>query len=330
MKRILIIQTAFVGDVILATSLVESLNERFPNYSIDFLVKKGNETLLQNNPKLNLVLLFDKSNKLKSLFELIKKVRSERYDVIINLHRYTSSGLISFFSRATQKFGFSNNPFSFCYTNSFPHEIGAGKHEVERNLQLISSLGEFSLMKPKLYLSSSDEDNVLSYKTRTYVCLAPASVWFTKQMPESKWIELIQILKNGGFHIYLLGGADDYDLCERIKKRSENELIENLAGKLSLLESAALMRDAKWNFVNDSGPLHLASSVNARVIAFFCSTSPDFGFGPLSDVTQIIEVKNLPCKPCGLHGHKQCPKAHFDCGNLIDLSQLELAESNGG
>lgn len=329
MKKFLIIQTAFVGDVILATSLVESLHQKNPAFEIDLLIKKSNETLLQNNPKINRILIFDKSNKLKSLFELIKKVRSERYDVIINLHRFTSSGIISFFSGATQKFGFSNNPFSFCYTNSVPHEVSNGKHEVERNLQLISSLGEFSIMKPKLYLSSTDEDNVLRYKIRTYVCLAPASVWFTKQMPEIKWIELIQIIKNSGFHIYLLGGVGDYDLCERIKERSENELIENLAGKLSLLESAALMRDAKWNFVNDSGPLHLASSVNARVIAFFCSTSPDFGFGPLSDVSQIIEVKNLACKPCGLHGHKQCPKAHFYCGHLIDLSQLELAESNG-
>jgi len=323
-KKFLIIQTAFIGDVILATPLIENLIEKFPDSKIDFLLKKGNESLLFNNPGLNQVFVFDKSKKIKSLTGIIKKIRLQNYDAVFNLHRFASSGIITLLSGAKQKFGFNKNPFSFLYTKSFPHEIGNGVHEVERNLQVISSFGKFSKSHPKLYPSPEDEENVSRFKGVTYVCMAPSSVWYTKQMPENKWTELIHIIKNDVERIYLIGGPADFDLCERIKNKCQVFSIYNLAGKLNFLESAGLMRDAKMNFVNDSGPLHFASAVNASVTAFFCSTIPAFGFGPLSDKSEVIEVKNLSCKPCGLHGHNICPKVHFDCGNLLDLSKIKL------
>jgi ADP-heptose:LPS heptosyltransferase len=323
-KKFLIIQTAFIGDVILATPLIENLIEKFPDSKIDFLLKKGNESLLFNNPGLNQVFVFDKSKKIKSLTGIIKKIRLQNYDAVFNLHRFASSGIITLLSGAKQKFGFNKNPFSFLYTKSFPHEIGSGVHEVERNLQVISSFGKFSKSHPKLYPSPEDEENVSRFKGVTYVCMAPSSVWYTKQMPENKWTELIHIIKNDVERIYLIGGPADFDLCERIKNKCQVFSIYNLAGKLNFLESAGLMRDAKMNFVNDSGPLHFASAVNASVTAFFCSTIPAFGFGPLSDKSEVIEVKNLSCKPCGLHGHNICPKGHFDCGNLLDLSKIKL------
>jgi heptosyltransferase-2 len=93
----------------------------------------------------------------------------------------------------------------------------------------------------------------------------------------------------------------------------------NLAGKLSLLASAALMENAAMCYVNDSAPLHLASAVNAPTCAVFCSTVPDFGFGPLSDVRQVIQIREeLACRPCGLHGFNHCPKGHFRCAEDID------------
>ncbi len=321
MKKFLIIQTAFLGDVILATPLIENLAEKFPDAKIDFLLKKGNESLLQNHPKLNEILIFDKSSKLKSILGLTKKIRSKHYDAIFNLHRFASTGIITFLSGALQKYGFIKNPFSFCYTKSFEHQIGSGIHEVTRNLSLISEIVSFLKLKPKLYPSSIDIKSVEHLKSQEYVCMAPASVWYTKQMPEQKWVELILTMKK---QIYLIGGPTDFDLCERIKRKSNLEKIENLAGKLSFMQSAALMYDAKMNFVNDSGPLHIASAVNAPVTAFFCSTTPDFGFGPLSDQSNVIEVENLSCKPCGLHGHKECPKGHFECGNRLDLSKVKL------
>jgi heptosyltransferase-2 len=319
MQKILIIQTAFIGDVILATPLIGNLKTQFPDAKIDFLVKNGNQSLLRNDPNLNEILVFDKKKKVASLLELLIKIRAKKYDIVINLHRFASSGILTFLSGAKQKLGFKKNPFSFAYTQSFPHEIGNGKHEVDRNLELIKHLTSSLNRQPKLYPSIEDFEAVKTYQIENYYCLAPASVWFTKQAPKEIWLKLIAKLTVENSTIYLLGGPDDRGLCEEIKAKTNSEKVINLAGKLSLMQSAALMKNARRNFVNDSGPLHLASAINAPVTAFFCSTSPLFGFGPLSDDSEIIEVENLACRPCGLHGHKECPKGNFRCGNELKI-----------
>lgn len=317
MQKILIIQTAFIGDVILATPLIGNLKSQFPDAKIDFLVKNGNQTLLKNDPNLNEILVFDKKKKVASLIVLLKNIRTNKYDLIINLHRFASSGMLTFLSGAKQKLGFKKNPFSFAYTKSFSHEIGNGKHEVDRNLELIKHLSSNFKRQPKLYPSSEDFEAIQTYQTENYYCLAPASVWFTKQAPKEIWLNLIAKLTRENATIYLLGGPDDFELCDEIKAKTNTEKVINLAGKLSLMQSAALIKNAKRNFVNDSGPLHLASAMNAPVTAFFCSTTPLFGFGPLSDDSEIIEVENLSCRPCGLHGHNECPKGNFRCGNEL-------------
>ena len=322
MKKFLIIQTAFIGDVILATPLIENLISCFPDSKIDFLLKKGNEALLEGHPDLNKVLIFDKKNKFKSFLNIINQARKEKYDAVFNLHRFASSGIITFLSGAKKKYGFDKNPFSFFYSLSFKHQIGDGTHEVERNLQVISEVCSSNFVRPKLFPSQADFEFVSKYKQNEFICFAPASVWFTKQMPIDKWIELLKIQNQQGRSLYLLGGPNDKQLCDEIILKSKVNSVLNLAGKLSFMQSAALMKDAKMNFVNDSGPLHFASAMNAPVVAFFCSTVPDFGFGPLSEQRQILQVEKLDCRPCGLHGHKSCPKQHFNCGNKLDLNKL--------
>ena len=317
MKRILIIQTAFLGDVILATPVVSELNRVFPEAKIDFLLKKGNESLVAGNPKINEVITFDKSSgKWKSILRLIKQCRASNYDLVINLHRFASSGMIAGFSKGKKRYGFKKNPFSFKYTKSFEHSIGDGTHEVERNLKLVSEFGCLPKTRPELFPSENEVASIQPYINQEYYCLAPASVWFTKQLPKEKWLELIEKIGSNKT-IYLLGGKDDFELCESILNGASTESLINLSGKLNLLESAALIQKSTRTYVNDSGPLHLASAVNAPVTAFFCSTVPDFGFGPLSDDSEIKEVKDLECRPCGLHGYKSCPKGHFDCGKKI-------------
>lgn len=320
-KRILFIQTAFLGDVILATAAIAEAKRLFPDSEIDVVVKKGNESLLENNPKINQVIVFDKANgKFKEIFRLRKIFSTRHYDIVFNFHRFGSSGILTLLSGAKKKYGFRKNPFSFAFTKRFEHEIGNGTHEVARNLQLLKEFGARSLVRPELHPSDSAWKKTRPFKSNPYYCLAPASVWFTKQLPEHKWIELIHRL--GATHtIYLIGAPGDHALCERIKEASQQDNVVNLAGRLNLLDSAALMKDAVRNFVNDSGPLHIASAMNAPVTAFFCSTVPEFGFGPLSEDRVILEVQGLDCRPCGLHGHKACPQGHFKCGE-IDLATI--------
>lgn len=319
MKRFLIIQTAFLGDVILCTPVIAELKRIYPDASIDVVVRKGNESLLQNNPHINQVIVWNKKEgKYKSLLTTIKQLRQTEYDEIINLQRFASAGLMCLRAKAKSKVGFTKNSFGFIYSKKVPHTIGDGRHEVERNLSTVAHHGANKLVRPELYPSNEDYSFVENWKETDYFCLAPASVWETKKLPFSKWIEIIEQLKGKG-NIYLIGGPDDIELCEKMKKRV-NGVVTNLAGKLNLLQSAALMKDAQMNYVNDSGPLHLASAMNAPTKAFFCSTIPNFGFGPLSDNSKVIEVNyDLECRPCGLHGFHTCPKGHFKCGKDIEI-----------
>lgn len=321
--RFLIIQTAFIGDVILATSLVEKLRAHFPDATIDFLLRKGNEGLLKNHPHLNEVLIWDKKNgKYRDLMRLLRLVRARRYDKIINLQRFGATGLLTALSGATETVGFSKNPFSRFFTHRIEHHIAPGIHEVDRNTQLVSWFTSRTSFKPKLYPSSVDFEQVKPYQAGPYICLAPTSVWFTKQYPEARWISFLQRLPSD-LTVYMLGAPPDSDAIERIRKGANRENVINLAGKLSLLASAALMKGARMNFVNDSAPLHLASAVNAPTTAIFCSTVPQFGFGPLADVSYVVELEEmLECRPCGLHGRKKCPLGHFYCAYGIRTEQL--------
>ncbi len=322
MKKILIIQTAFIGDVILATPLIEKLKRYFPETPIDFLLRKGNEGLLREHPKLNEVLIWDKKkSKYNALAKLARLVRTNNYDLLVNLQRFASSGLITTSSGAAMKVGFSKNPFSFAFTHKFPHLVGQGIHEVHRNLSLIAHITDNEFQKPVLYPTRDDYNKIKPYKLGPYITISPASVWFTKQWPIEKWVELIDKIKQD-WKVYLLGGPDDLELCHRLKEKSTHDVMV-LAGELNFLQSAALMETARMNYMNDSAPMHMASAVNAPITAVYCSTIPEFGFGPLSDESHTIQNQELlPCRPCGLHGKKSCPKGHFKCALSIDVSQM--------
>ncbi len=310
MKKVLIIQTAFIGDVILATPLIEVLKNE-PNIQIDFLLRAGNESLLSTNPHVRNVLIWNKkTSKYKGLLLLIKKIRKEKYDVIYNCQRFLSSGLVTAFSNAKIKIGFDKNPLSFLFTKKIKHIID-GRHEVQRNLALIDDTITI-MQQPKLYLKEKQLQHIPHGK---YVCMAPASVWKTKALPINKWIALCDKQKPD-ISIYLLGAKNDVTLCKKIQKESKHSNIIIKAGELDLLSSAAIMSKAEMNYVNDSAPLHLASAMNAPCTAFFCSTLSSFGFYPLSQNSQIKEVNGLACRPCGLHGFKECPKGHFKCGDI--------------
>lgn len=321
MNKILIIQTAFIGDVILATPVISALREKHPEAEISILVRRGNESLLVNHPELREVLVWDKGKaKYSNLLRLIRMVRSRNYDAVYNLHRFATSGMVTFYSKARLKFGFSKNPFAFCYTSSKTHRIGDGTHEIQRNLSLVEENPK--IRRPELYPGPDDEAAVESYVTDSYVCIAPASVWNTKQFHLQGWIDLIKALPDDE-KVYLLGAPDDAGYCESILRECDRSNLEVLAGKISVLQSAALMKRAKMNYVNDSAPLHLASAMNAPVRAVFCSTIPEFGFGPVSDDSKVVQIDHsLYCRPCGLHGYKACPEKHFKCARKIKTDQF--------
>lgn len=324
-QSFLIIQTAFIGDVILATALVEKLRKHYPNSPIDFLLRKGNETLLIGNPNIREVIVWDKKmGKIKNLLKITAYVRSKNYDGVVNAHRFASSGLITAFSGAKVKSGFDKNPWSFMFTHRVKHDLESSLHETERNQKLIEFITDRNRELPRLYPSAKDFEKVRALQVGKYICVAPTSVWFTKQLPADQWIDFLNSVIDQVDAIFLLGAFSDQILCEKIKTQTQNKKVVNLAGQLSFLESASLMKGALMNFVNDSAPMHIASAMNAPVTAIFCSTVPSFGFGPLSEKSKIVQTtEKLECRPCGLHGYKACPKGHFKCATTITNESLQ-------
>ncbi len=325
MEKILIIQTAFIGDVVLATALVEKLHAFLPNATIDFLVRKGNETLLLNNPFIKEVIIWDKKTKKnKNLFALIAKIRAQKYDKVINLQRFFSTGLLTTLSGAKETIGFIKNPLSRFFSKRVEHSIDVKnpRHEIERNNALIHHFTDSAASLPKLYPSAKDHEIIAPYLKEQFITITPSSVWFTKKYPLEKWKDLLDQL-DLVYKIYILGGKENEAEANNLANHSTNKNIEVLAGKLSFLQSAELMKYAGMNYVNDSAPLHFASAVNAPVTAIFCSTVPEFGFTPLSTPSHIVETKiALQCRPCGLHGYKVCPLGHFKCAYTITTDQL--------
>jgi len=330
-NRILIIQTAFIGDVILSTPIIEALYNISESISIDILVRKGNESLLKNHPKLNRIWVWDKkTNKLLNQIKLINSIRKENYDLVINLQRFLSSGIFTIFSGAKVSIGFDKNPLSSSFTHAVHHIIKSGVHETDRNLSLLKPLFGSLKGNMKLYPNKRDLENTAKYKEKEYIVIAPTSVWFTKQYPMEKWVDLINSISLD-YDIYLIGGPEDYEKIDKTITQKANRICINLCAKLSLLESTALMKDAKMCYVNDSAPMHMASSVNAAVTAVFCSTITDFGFGPKSTKSFVVEIEEeLSCRPCGLHGKKTCPEGHFDCAKKIYTKQLLFSLNDDG
>lgn len=325
MKTCLIIQTAFLGDVVLATTIVEEIHAAHPDWQLDFLLRRGNESVLAHHPFIRNIWVWDKTHrKYLHWWQLCRQIRRARYDVVINVQRFFSTGLLTVLSAAACTIGFDKNPLSFLFSHAVPHQIGAGIHEIDRNHALAAHITPYKqAFRPRLYIPSEVQQRVAHWQMRgPYCCLAPASVWFTKQLPREKWLELLNRFPPG-FQVYLIGGPGDKELCNWLRAQTTNAAVDNLAGQLNPLESAALMAGARMNFVNDSAPLHLASAVNAPTAAVFCSTVPEFGYGPLSDVHTIIQTpETLSCRPCGLHGRKACPQKHFRCAWTIPVEAL--------
>lgn len=323
MSQFLVIQTAFLGDAILGTAVLEELHKEFPEAQIDYLVRKGHESLFEGHPFIRNLWVWDKKQeKYKNLLKLLKVIRFQHYDKVVNLQRFAATGFLTGFSGAKERIGFSKNPLSFLFTKKVEHQYT--QHEVFRNLNLIRENAVDSgteKILPRLYPLQVHYEKVRPFQDQPYITIAPASVWFTKQYPKEKWVEFLNQIRQK-LVVNVIGGPADKTLASEIILNTQNPLIHfnNLCGELAFLETAALMKGALMNYTNDSGPLHIASAMNAPTRAIFCSTIEAFGFGPLSENSKVIQTPlDLPCRPCGIHGLKACPEGHFKCALSIDF-----------
>jgi len=319
-KKILIIQTAFIGDVILTTPLVEALAEDFPDAKIDFLTIPRSKSLLESNPKINNLIIFDKRGQDRGLSGLLRVgniLKNNQYNLCITPHRSLRSAYLSWKTQAEIRIGFDRTAWKSAFTHIVKYE--SGFHEIERNLSLLSAIGISKNMNfPVLYSTAQDKDKVdaFLYKTnldekKKLFAVAPGSVWATKRWLEDYYKKFCHLMEDQGLKIVLVGGQEDQDLCERIAGYCHHVL--TAAGNFNLRETYYLLTKCSGILSNDSAPLHLGMAAGITVFAIFGPTVPEFGFAPFGPHSKTFENRELACRPCAIHGSNKCPIKTFEC-----------------
>lgn len=329
-QNILIVQTAFIGDVILITPLIRATAELYPQAKIDVMVVSEAAILLKNNHFVQEVIVDEKrKNVLLSTLQLIKQIKSKHYDLVISPHSSFRTHLILYLSKIPERIGFNRGSAKWMLTKRIEHPVGP--HKIVKNLGLLKPLTdrEFDL-QTELFPSDKDkqkaEELLKALSGKTLIAIAPGSIWQTKCWQLKSYITLCRKLIDSNYGIILIGGESDKFLCEEIENSipKDNTKLINLAGVTNLLESAAVIKKCSLMICNDSGAMHIANAMQTRVFAFFGPTVQRFGYYPYRQGDRVFEV-DLDCRPCGSHGSKKCPQKHHNCMQKIEVEPVFAA-----
>lgn len=322
MENILVIQTAFLGDLILTTPLFKKIKIKHPNSHVSVLVNRGTESILEMNPNLDRVIPVDKKSTFKNPFsflKFLKFLRSLDFNICYSPHFSHRSSLVSFFSGSKLRIGYRESGFSFLHSITYERPL-RGIHEVQK-LDLL--IGNSDFIRPEIFLNPKSIEDIVPYIANLppYIAIAPSSLWETKRMPVEKFSDLIlKILNKSEYLPVIIGSKSDIPLGKILSDRFSEKII-NYVGKTNLQELSYIISRAKAVVSNDSSPIHIASAFNVPTIAIFGATIPEFGYSPLSDLKYVSQIE-LDCRPCGIHGGRFCPKQHFKCMMDQDINGM--------
>lgn len=321
-EKILVIQTAFLGDAILTLPMIQKLKEANPLSRIDVISTPSTSDVFDYSPHVHDVWVFDKHKRQKSLYQLfsfIKMVKRERYTKIYSPHRSFRTALIVLFSGVRETYGFDTASMSFVYKYKIKYQKEI--HEVARNLELIgidTSQNNWKIL-PEIVFTEKEKNKIrkkLPALTGNTIAIAPGSVWNTKIYPQEYFEKISEYLLNKNYTVLLVGGEKDRQLCKSIKQKFKGKIL-SVAGKLNPEETIALLKEVDLLICNDSAPTHMGMAAGIPVLTIYCSTVPQFGFYPYNDCSAYVSYNDLKCKPCGIHGHRECPVKTFDCAKEL-------------
>ena len=328
MKNILIIHTAYIGDIILATPLIPAIKKSFPDCLIDFMTIPASANLLEKNTDIHNLIIFDKRDAhkgIKGLRKIIQQVKENSYDVCICPHRSFRSAIITKFSNISQRVGFNNSSWRGAFTHIVRYDQTL--HETQRNLSLLKEIGISSdITRPVIMDDENDiqvVDSLLKEKNiekNNIIAVAPGSVWPTKRWPKEYFIDLINKLERNNYEIVLTGGEKDIPLCNEIVKECQTS--KSIAGIITLRQTKYFLTKCKGIVSNDSAPLHLGLAADIPVFSIFGPTISGIGFAPIESNSYVIDDDKLQCRPCGIHGSYKCPTKTFDCMENIKTDQV--------
>jgi len=308
----LVIQTSFLGDMVLTTPLIARLAE---SQAVDVVCTPASAGLLANNPSVREVIVYDKRRRdagPMAFRRLATRLKRSRYDAAYLAQGSVRSGFLAMAARIARRVGFASSAGRLFYTTRIPAVDGI--HHAARLLSLAtgdpSGTPSRVALQPRLYpgpVERAATDGIVGPGER-FVALAPGSVWATKRWPG--FPALAALLSE--YRPVVVGSADDAPLAAEIVAATGGRAVD-ATGKLSLLASAELIRRAVVLVTNDSAPLHLASAMQTPTVAVFGPTVPEFGFGPLAERSAVAGRDELACRPCDRHGPRRCPLGHWRC-----------------
>lgn len=323
--RILIIHTAFIGDIVLSTPLIKKLRDTYPKAEITYLTTPVGASILRNNPYLNHIIEYDKRGEhrgIRGFWAIAKKLKMEAYNLVITPHRYLRSSFLAFLTGAPIRRGYDIAAAKFFYNEKIHYD--RSKHEVEKLLAFVPK-DENRRYEIELFpgeLEKGRVDKFLEGTNKNIVVVAPGSKWFTKRWPLEYFNVIIKELETQkDVTVVIIGGKEEQFLNIPSTKNSID-----LRGRTSLLEVAEVINRAKVLLTNDSSPIHMGSAFpNVKILAIFGPTVESLGFFPWSKNSKVFQVEELSCRPCSMHGGNSCPKKHFKC--MLDIKpQVVLDE----
>lgn len=312
-----------IGDIILATSFLDSVKKKYPNSSIDFLIKKEFSPLLQNHPQINNVIELDKSEGLKGLVSLGKHLMHQGYYKVFDIHNVFRSKILSFFFK--RKIFFQIKKPRLKRFMLFNLKLNFFKKDFSHIRMYHSILEDIhSFPRTSLYVSSDEINRAKSFLKKEgvdqeFICIVPGAAWKQKQLPVDKYNELIDILnKKFAFKIVLLGSKND-TICDEIKKDIN---IVNLKDKTSLRMAMSILKISKHTFGSDTGLLHASEALNTPVSMILGPTSMETGASINHPNSKIFEKNNLWCRPCSQNGKRPCIRKEQYCLTGININDI--------
>ena len=317
-KRILIVQTSYLGDTILSTPVVAGVHRLHPEAELWMMTTPAGKGLVSRDPLLAGVIPFDKRKQDAGIGGILRTgrlLRTHGFARAYALQRSYRTALTLLAAGIPHRTGFAKARMPFLYHRRQPRR--PSDHDVLRNLSILAGEAPLAAFDTGLRLYPPPAEDLarnlrnLLETGRPLALLVPGSAWATKMWPWQHYRSVADRLITRGFTVALLGGPEDREVNHKV---ADHSAVVDLAGRTSVAEAMALVRHAGLVVCNDSMALHLASAFRVPCVAVFCATSPAFGFGPWQNPrSEVVEKQGLHCKPCARHGGPTCPTGTRAC-----------------
>jgi len=327
-RNILLVQTAFLGDIVLFTPLAAAARAKFPAARVSLLTTPAGAELLRGLPGVDDIIAFDKRGAEAGLGGLRAKaadLKTRGFDLALSAHRSVRTAALLWLAGIPRRIGYGNAALPWFYTDRVARR--PDRHEVHRALALLDPLGgQPPGFTPRLCLPDLPPagEDLIGRGARPRVAICPGSVWPTKRYSAAGFAAAArQLIDRHGASVYLIGAKDDREAADEVMAAMGGG-VTDLVGRTGLRDWARVIGAMDLVITNDSGPTHVASALGVPVAVVYGPTTPAQGFAPFGVPSRVLEV-SLPCRPCGDHGARRCPEGRLRCMEEIDPARLAAA-----